>query len=123
MRPARFRAAALLTRLAGLGATFHYEGGLQASIPEGRELECFDAWNEAWTLLPADVEIAGQRSRWLARRAPSVRDFDRKASLGVFERTAGNRGWILSMGTGDPAVSLAPGWSVVGDAGPSTGRG
>ena len=37
--PARFRAA-MLTRLAGLGATFHYEGGLQAKVPQGRELEC-----------------------------------------------------------------------------------
>jgi hypothetical protein len=46
--PARFRAAALLTRLVGLGATFHYEGGLQAAIPAGRELECF---NVAWVLV------------------------------------------------------------------------
>ena len=108
--PARFRAAALLTRLAGLGATFHYEGGLQARIPEGRELECFEAWNEAWTLLPGDVESQGTFAMAGAPGA-AVRDFDRKASLGVFERTAGNRGWVLSVGPGDPALSLAPGWS------------
>src|SRR5262249_47650177 len=36
----RFRAAALLTRLIGLGTTFHYNDGLQARIPSGRELEC-----------------------------------------------------------------------------------
>jgi hypothetical protein len=35
-----------MTRLAGLGATFHYEGGLQARIPSGRELECFQAWSQ-----------------------------------------------------------------------------
>lgn len=108
--PARFRAAALLTRLAGLGATFHYEGGLQARIPEGRELECFEAWNEAWTLLPGDVESQGTFAMAGAPGA-AVRDFDRKASLGVFERSAGNRGWVLSVGPGDPALSLAPGWS------------
>jgi hypothetical protein len=43
--PHRFAAAAALTRLAGLGATFHYEGGLQAHIPAGNELECFQAWS------------------------------------------------------------------------------
>ena len=31
--PSRFAAAAALTRLAGMAATFHYEGGLQAKIP------------------------------------------------------------------------------------------
>ena len=54
--PDRFRAAALLTRMTGMGGTFHYEGGLQSEIPTGRELECFRAWHEAWTRLPADVE-------------------------------------------------------------------
>ena len=58
--PARLRAAGLLTRLSGMGATFHYEGGLQASIPAGEELACFNAWNEAWTLLPPGVEQLGR---------------------------------------------------------------
>lgn len=52
----RFRAAALLTRMTGMHATFHYEGGLQGRIPEGPELEAFSAWKEAWTLLPDDIE-------------------------------------------------------------------
>jgi len=42
--PARFRAAAVETRKAGLGATFHYEGGLHAKIPTAKELACLDAW-------------------------------------------------------------------------------
>ncbi len=109
--PARFRAAALLTRLAGLGATFHYSGGLQARIPEGRELQCFDAWNEAWTLLPADVEIQGTFA--VSGTTDSVvQAFDRQAALGVFERIADSRGWILAVGPGDPALRLAAGWSV-----------
>ena len=45
-QPARFAAAAALTRIAGLGATFHYEGGLQARVPAGKELECFEAWSK-----------------------------------------------------------------------------
>ena len=42
--PARFRQAALATRRAGLGATFHYEGGLQARKPTKTEMACLDAW-------------------------------------------------------------------------------
>jgi hypothetical protein len=54
--PERFRAAALLTRMTGMHATFHYEGGLQAEVPAGAELRAFEAWREAWTLLPEDIE-------------------------------------------------------------------
>lgn len=54
--PERFRAAALLTRMTGMHATFHYEGGLQAEVPLGAELRAFEAWREAWTLLPDDIE-------------------------------------------------------------------
>jgi hypothetical protein len=55
--PERFRAAALASRLTGLGSTFHYEGGLHARKPEGRELECFRAWQEAWSLIPGVEQI------------------------------------------------------------------
>jgi hypothetical protein len=57
----RFRAAALLTRLAGMHATFHYEGGLQGRIPAGPELAAFSAWKEAWSLLPDDIEAGDFR--------------------------------------------------------------
>jgi hypothetical protein len=42
--PERFRAAARATRRAGMGATFHYEGGLQAKRPSKIELACLNAW-------------------------------------------------------------------------------
>ena len=42
--PARFRAAAQATRRAGMGGTFHYEGGLQAKLPTKTEAACLDAW-------------------------------------------------------------------------------
>lgn len=51
--PERFRAAAILTRMAGMHATFHYEGGLHAKIPTGIELACFRAWLDGWRQLPA----------------------------------------------------------------------
>ncbi|MEO7272787.1 MAG: hypothetical protein ABI211_12385, partial [Vicinamibacterales bacterium] len=110
-RPARFRAAALLTRLTGMGATFHYEGGLQASIPEGAELACFTAWREAWALLPPDLESQGTFA--IAGTANAVvQDFDRAAVYGVFERVSAKSGWVLAVGPGEPAVTLAPGWTV-----------
>jgi hypothetical protein len=45
--PRRFAAAALMTRVAGLQPTFHYEGGLLAQQPAGREQEAFAAWRDA----------------------------------------------------------------------------
>ena len=107
--PARFRAAALLTRLTGLGATFHYEGGLQARIPDGRELECFNAWNEAWTLLPVDVEEEGV-FRLAGTAGAIVREYNRQL-LAVFERSSGSRAWVLAIGAGEPELRLADGWS------------
>src|SRR6185369_12548865 len=41
---ARFRASAQAAARAGLGATFHYEGGLQAKLPTRVELACLQAW-------------------------------------------------------------------------------
>jgi hypothetical protein len=104
--PERFRAAALLTRLAGLGATFHYEGGLQASIPTGRELECFNAWNEAWTLLPSDIERTGTFRRARAEGAAVV-DYSSDKALGVFERQRGNLAWVAVI---NPTQGFAMRW-------------
>lgn len=109
--PARFRAAALLTRLAGLGATFHYEAGLQARVPEGRELACFNAWNQAWTLLPRDVERHGA---FAMPGAPGsiVAAHDRQRIIGIYERTDAASGWILVLGDSSATVTLTTGWSV-----------
>jgi hypothetical protein len=93
--PARFRAAALLTRLAGLGATFHHEGGLYGRIPAGRELECFDAWNDAWTLLPPGVEHAGTFG---PGSAGVVDERGRRERL--FHRITGDEAWIVFVGDG-----------------------
>lgn len=91
---ARFRAAGLLTRLAGLGATFHYEGGLQATIPTGRELECFNAWKEAWTILPSDIERSGTFRR-AGEESAAVADYSADKAFAVFERQRGNLVWVV----------------------------
>ena len=112
--PARFRAAALLTRLAGLGATFHYEAGLQARVPEGRELECFNAWNEAWTLLPARRRSSTVRSGAAAPQAASSRRSIANESLAIYERADEQRaGGCSSLGMRRRRVTLAGGWTIV----------
>lgn len=84
--PERLRAAALLTRMTGMHATFHYDGGLQAQVPQGVELASFKAWSEAWTLLPDGIELAT-----FSRPAPRV-----------FEARLGGQVWTLSL-SGDRA--------------------
>ena len=108
--PARFRAAALLTRLAGLGATFHYEGGLQARIPEGRELECFEAWNEAWTLLPGDVESQGTFAM-AGAPAPQCGTSTARHHSASSNGPQGIADGCCRWGLESLALSLAPGWS------------
>ena len=105
--PARFRAAALLTRLVGLGATFHYQGGLQAAIPTGRQLQCFKVWNSAWTLLPADIERRGVFRR-AGEPGAAVASFSTDRALAVFERQVDNAAWILVI---NPRPSFAATWA------------
>ncbi|HTL46128.1 MAG TPA: hypothetical protein VL262_17455 [Vicinamibacterales bacterium] len=45
--PAHFAAAARIARESGIGATFHYEGGLQARRPSAAEAACLAAWLRA----------------------------------------------------------------------------
>jgi len=45
--PANFRAAAAAMRRAGVGMTFHYDGGIQTRLPTKGELACLDAWLSA----------------------------------------------------------------------------
>ena len=109
--PARFRAAAIVTRLAGLGATFHYEGGLQAIVPAGRQLECFNAWNDAWSVLPADVERSGTFRR-AGDPGSAVVEYRTDKALGVFERQRGNTTWVAVINPGDDfAMRWRPGWA------------
>lgn len=53
-QPEHFRQAAAASRRAGLGATFHYDGGVQAKPLSPIELACFDAWLAGLTEIPPD---------------------------------------------------------------------
>jgi hypothetical protein len=104
--PGRFAAAAALTRLAGLGATFHYEGGLQARIPTGRELECLTAWSSGLDLLDGLPDggsfVAGEELNGLA----SVRN-----ARAAFGRRFDSEIWIVAVDpAADVSVALTGGW-------------
>jgi hypothetical protein len=106
--PERFRTAALLTRMLGLGATFHYEGGLQAAIPSGRELECFEAWQEAWKLLPTDLTGMIVEAPGPGRPATRVAT----KAVGAVVGMKGNDAWVLAFGLSGPAKpQWAAGWT------------
>ena len=106
--PDRMRAAALLTRMTGMGATFHYEGGLQSRIPEGQERLAFNAWQEAWSHLPADVE-----EQWTFRVAGAAGAAARTVAqaAGAWEIQRGDAAWLLIVAPeGEPAVTWSDGW-------------
>lgn len=105
--PARFRAAAALSRLAGIGATFHYEGGLHAKIPTGRELECFNAWKEGLHLMRAlprgGTFVQGQDVGRFARVVNAAPD--------VFARAFSKDVWVLEIGaTSAGRLRWSQGW-------------
>jgi hypothetical protein len=107
--PERFRAAAIASRLIGLGATFHYEGGLHARKPEGRELECFRAWQEAWTLVPGAEPITPSDP---GAAAGPVKALHGDGYAGAFIGVRGDSAWVLIAGTAGPVrIEWGQGWS------------
>ena len=107
--PERFRAAALASRLIGLGATFHYEGGLHARRPEGRELECFRAWQEAWALVPGPEPVTPSDPGAIGSPVKAIHGDRYVAS---FIGVRGSTAWVLIAGTSGPVrVEWSPGWS------------
>lgn len=104
--PPRFAAAAALTQLAGLGATFHYEGGLQARVPRSREAACLDAWQAGLALIPQAAAhgefLEGARVARVARTAGAQR---------AFARVSSDLATVLLVDpSGVPSVSWVAGW-------------
>ena len=103
--PRRFAAAAAMTRLAGLGATFHHEGGLQARIPSGRELECFQAWSQGLDAM-ASMPAGG---RFLASD-----DLTSTAGVSgaraVFGRLYDQEVWVILVDPADPRIEWKAPW-------------
>lgn len=105
--PERFRAASLLSAMVGMGATFHYEDGLHARTPGGRQRAIFEAWREAWALVPGDgtvslTEVGGAGSPVQAVNGEFI---------GAYAAVRGDEAWLLVIGTrGEAEVRWADGW-------------
>ena len=90
--PRRFAAAALLTRFAGLQPTFHYEGGLLAKRPTGREQAAFDAWSKALdAFTEARVPADGRFLRGDAMKSVA----DVSGARTTFARSGDREAWLL----------------------------
>jgi hypothetical protein len=99
--PERFRAQALVSRLAGLGATFHYNGGIQAAMPTATESTCLDAWREGLDAMPRDAARAGTFRR--ASGSDPIVAFDPRQVAAVFVRSGDASAWVLAVGVKDNA--------------------
>jgi hypothetical protein len=105
--PERFRAVALASRMLGMGATFHYEGGLHSVIPSGRQLESFNAWQEAWTLLPAGERLTAVEPGEPGSPVTAIKGQFLRTFVAMGER----RAWVLAIEARGPiSVTWAPGW-------------
>jgi hypothetical protein len=94
-----------MTRLAGLGATFHYEGGLQARIPSGRELQCFQAWSrglDAMARMPAGGRFVANDD--LASTAGV------SGARAVFGRLYDKEVWLVLVDPGEVRVEWKAPW-------------
>jgi hypothetical protein len=104
-------ARGLLARLLEIGATFHYEGGLQGRVPSGREAACFHAWRRGLDALPPGLEDR------VAVRQPgsdgaALRGFDASRAAGLFLAQGDREAWAVAVGvTGDPALRWETGWA------------
>ena len=107
--PARFHAAAVLTVLTGLGPTFHYEGGLRALIPSGREAECFAAWRDGLDMM---TELPGGGKFLSEREVASVATVSHARA--AFARQFENAIWVVAIDPEEGAsVTWQAGWSSV----------
>lgn len=108
--PGRWLAKGVLARLLGLGATFHYEDGLHARIPTGRQGTCFAAWRHGLEVVPADLE---ERTDAIEPGAPgaALSAFDTNGALDVVLRQGSGEAWAAAIGVrGDPGIRWATDW-------------
>jgi hypothetical protein len=103
--PSRFAAAAALTRLIGMAATFHYEGGLYSKIPAGPEAASLAAWK-------AGLALVGDAAAGELLQGTAV---DRLARIGdaphVYARVTAEEALVLLIDPGPtPSVTWQAGW-------------
>lgn len=107
--PSRWLAKGALARLFGLGATFHYEGGLASRLPSRVEAECFRAWKRGLDTLPAG--LAAARVAEAASPGGPVASVNPGAALAVYVAEQGTEAWAVGVGvTGDLGLRWGAAW-------------
>lgn len=104
-----FRDHAAVSAMFGAGATFHYEGGLRAQLPNAKEAECAAAFFIGLNAIPLDAPT------W-AYSAGHLGDcpLGQQTELRVYTMTSGDKGVgvVIRKGyTGSPPVK--GGWQIV----------
>lgn len=111
--PDRWFAKGLLARVFGLGATFHYEGGLQSRLPHGVQLTCFEAWRRGLDALPAGLEDRTTSSE-AGTEGSAAASYDHAAAVAVYVAEGQSEAWAVAVGVlRDPMMKWRPGWKVV----------
>lgn len=101
----RFGAAGALAEFIGMGSTFHYEGGLQARLPDEREAACLDAWHRGIELAVRHTSgeiLTGDAVGLRLGRVPGGRQ--------VFGRVGPDRAALLVIDPPAPAEKVAVQW-------------
>ncbi len=102
----RFGAAGALAEFIGMHSTFHYEGGLQASLPGEREAACLDAWQRGIELAAGHASgelLTGQDVTARLGRVSGGRQ--------VFGRLTSDRAAVLIIDPGSAAAKAAVKWA------------
>jgi hypothetical protein len=106
--PSRFAAAAALTRLVGMAATFHYEGGLYSKIPAGPEAASLAAWK-------AGLALVGDAAAGEFLQGTAVdRLAGTQGARRVYARVTIQEAWVLLLDPGtSPSVTWVAGWKEI----------
>jgi hypothetical protein len=91
--PEAFFAQGVVSRILEVGATFHCEDCLRATVPGPVQRQCADAFVEGRQVVPASVHLTTVSAGDLAAPARSATAPER-----VFSGIAGDRAWVLLLG-------------------------
>ena len=106
--PAVFFAQGALSRVLGIGSTFHCQDCLSARIPERIQQQAADAFIAGTRIAPADAALTFVPAS--AAEAPVRDDQTPGARARVFAGVADDRAWVVLLGIHGPTVKWQGGW-------------
>jgi hypothetical protein len=106
--PAAFFAQGALSRVLGIGSTFHCQDCLDARIPHRVQQQSADAFIAGATIAPDDVMLTFVPATDAG--APIGDTPTSGARPRVFAGVAGRRAWVVLVGLDGSKASWRPGW-------------